>query len=184
VRTALARLILLVVLLCPSVALADDSPRPNAISYEPFAITSRGMLLQYERLVLPKLSLVGGVGARFAARDDFSSWTLVLKSEARWWLTAREALSDTRGMVGPYLALALAGSRTELEHRATDRVLGAMWDVEESLRFGYRFVIFGFQEITPSVGFGMVHEIDENGRLAASTRPSYFGLNLTVGWMF
>lgn len=174
----------LAVLFVPSLAHAEAAPLPNAISYEPLAITSRGFLLQYERLISPRLSLVGGAGARFAARDDFSSWTLVLKSEARFWLSGREGLSDARGMVGPYLALALAGSRTELEHRATDRVLGAMWDVEESFRFGYRFVIFGFQEITPSVGVGMVHEVDESGRLAPATRASWFGLNLTVGWMF
>jgi hypothetical protein len=184
VSRALAPFALLFVLLWPTATHADERPKPNAISYEPLAITSRGMLLQYERLILPKLSLVGGIGARFAARDDFSSWTLVLKSEARWWLSGREAISETRGMVGPYLGLAVAGSRTELEHRASGRSLGAMWDVEESIRFGYRFVVFGFQEITPSIGVGMVHEVDEQGRLAPVTRPAYLSFGLSVGWMF
>jgi hypothetical protein len=183
VKKALACIALLVTLLSSSTALAAET-QPNAISYEPLAITSRGLLLQYERLVLPRLSVVGGVGARFAARDDFSSWTLILKSEARFWLAGREALSDTQGMVGTYLALSLAGSRTELEHRASGRTIGAMWDVEETIRFGYRFVVFGFQEITPSVGIGMVHEIDERGRLAPATRATYLSFGLTVGWMF
>lgn len=166
----------------PTRALAEQ-PRHNAASYEPLAILSRGLVLQYERLLLPKISVLGGGGARFAARDDFASWTLVLKGEARWWLTGHEGLSDSRGMVGPYLGLAVAGARTALEHRSSGRSLGAMWDVEESFRFGYRFVIFGVQEITPSVGISMAHELDERGRLAPETRGSLtFGL--TVGWLF
>ena len=178
------RAALCVLALASTAAAAEPEPKKNAISYEPFSITSRGLVVQYERLVLDRVSVIGGAGVRFAARDDFSSWTLILKSEARWWISGRDALSDTRGMVGPFLGLGVAGSRTALEHRASDRSLGAMWDVEETLRFGYRFVVFGFQEITPSVGVSVVHEIDEQGRLAPQTRPSVLVLGLTVGWMF
>jgi hypothetical protein len=174
---------LLVITLTPT-AFAREPVKRNAISYEPFAITSRGMVVQYERLLLPKWSLIGGAGARFGARDDFSSWTLVLKSEGRWYMSAKEGLSDAEGMVGPYLSLTVTGARTALEHRSSGRSLGAMWDIEESFRFGYRFLIFGFQEITPSMGFSLVHEVDEQGRLAPMTRLAYLDFGLTVGWLF
>lgn len=170
--------------LTSSPAFAEPAAKRNAISYEPLAITSRGMVLQYERLIWPKWSVLGGIGARFGARDDFSSWTLILKAEARWWISGRDGISDIRGMAGPFLGLGVAGARTSLEYRSTGRSLGAMWDIEETFRFGYRFVIFGFQEITPSVGFSVVHEVDEQGRLAAQTRPAYLDFGLAIGWMF
>lgn len=149
----------------------------NAISYEPFAILSRGLLIQYERLVSARVSLVGGAGARFAARDDFESETWTLKAEGRWWL------GRDRGMTGAYLGFGSIAARTSLESRRRDRALGAYWQVEETGRFGYRFVIFGFQEITPSLGLSVVHEFDESGRLAPITRTTA-GMNLSVGWMF
>lgn len=157
-------------------ARADEHDR-NAISYEPFAILSRGLVLQYERLILPRVSVVGGAGARFAARDDFSSATWMGKAEGRYWLK-REA-----GMTGPYFGFQQTVSRTSLESRRYDRSIGAYWQVEESARFGYRFVVFGFQEITPSVGLSLIHEFDERGILAPVTQATA-GMNLSIGWMF
>ncbi len=158
-------------------------PKRNAISYEPFAILNRGLVVQYERLVLPEISWVGGLGVRFGARDDFASQTWTLKTEARWWLQSKDRISGTRGMAGPYLAFGSVAARTTLERRRDDRSLGAYWQVEETLRFGHRFVVFGFQEITPSLGMSVVHEFDEAGRLAPNSRLT-FGMNLSVGWMF
>lgn len=147
------------------------------MSWEPFALLSRGMLVQYERLVLPRVSVLGGVGARFGAGDDFASETWVLKAEGRYWL------KRDRGMTGPYLAFTSIAARTAVESRRRHRSLGAYWQVEESARFGYRFVIFGLQEVTPSWGISMIHEFDERGRLAPTTTGTV-GMNLSVGWMF
>ncbi len=152
-----------------------SAPQKNAISYEPLAILSRGMVLQYERLVAPPFSVVGGAGVRWAARDDFWSQTLLLKLEARLWL--REP------MRGPYFGFGTSTARTELENRRYDRSLGAIWQLQESARFGYRFVLFDFQELTPSVGLNVIHDFDENGRLAPSTVVS-LGANFSVGWLF
>lgn len=160
----------------------DARPR-NAVSYEPLAILSRGFLIQYERLVTERIGVVVGPGVRFAARQDFASETLVLHTEGRYWLVRRELISKQHGMVGPFAALSVDLARTSLESLSLERSLGAMWTLQESLRFGYRFVIFGFQEITPSFGIGMVHEFDEDGRLAPTTRLA-LGANLTVGWLF
>lgn len=157
---------------------AAAEPKHNAISWEPFALLSRGMLVQYERLVSPKASLVGGVGARFGARDDFESETWTLKAEGRYWLRSAE-----RSMSGPYLGLTSVVARTSLRSRRYDRDIGAYWQVEESARFGYRFIVFDLQEITPSAGLSVIHEFDERGVLAPITRGT-LGVNLSVGWLF
>lgn len=175
-RRAAASLLALGVILVRSSASADVHDR-NAISYEPFAILSRGLVLQYERMIVPRVSVVAGAGARFAARDDFSSETWLGKGEGRYWLK-RDA-----GMTGAYFGFQQTVSRTSLESRRYDRSIGAYWQVEESIRFGYRFVIFGFQEITPSLGLSMVHELDERGILAPVTQATG-GMSLSIGWMF
>jgi hypothetical protein len=185
VRTWLTGSALLGASLAASVALAEprDAGPQNAVSYEPLAILSRGFLIQYERLVTDRIGVVLGPGVRFAARQDFASETLVVHTEGRYWLVRHELISKERGMVGPFAALSANLARTSLESLSLQRSLGAMWAIQESVRFGYRFVIFGFQEITPSFGLGMVHEFDEDGRLAATTRLT-LGANLTVGWLF
>ena len=163
-----------------------ETPGPvakNAISFEPLAIPSRGFLLQYERLFGDRISAVLGPGVRYAARQDFVSRTLVGHAEGRYWLVRRELISEERGMVGPYAGLSVDLARTTLDSLSLGRSLGAMWTFQESARFGYRFVIFGFQEITPSLGVNMVHEFDEQGRIASTTRLT-LSANLTVGWLF
>ncbi|HEX6767299.1 MAG TPA: hypothetical protein VF103_17495, partial [Polyangiaceae bacterium] len=122
-------------------------------------------------------------GVRFGAREDFESRTLLLHGEARYWLVRRELISKETGMVGPFAGVGLNFARTTVENRLLDRSLGSMLTFEETARAGYRFVAFGFQEITPSFALGLSHEFDEEGRLAPTT-GFVVGLNLTVGWLF
>jgi hypothetical protein len=172
--------------LVASTALAGEPPpqpsKYNAISYKPLSILSRGLTVQYERLVAP-LSLVAGMGLRPGAGDDFSSLTWVTRVEARWWFLGREPISDFVGMGGPFAGVAFDVGRTELESKSLDRSLGVAWTLEESLRIGYRFVLFGVQEITPAATALLLHDVDQQGRLAPSTRAS-FGFDLTTGWLF
>jgi hypothetical protein len=164
---------------------AEEPPpiRKNALSYKPFSITSRGILVQYERLLAPHWSAIGGLGMRSAAREDFASFTFTKVTEGRYWFTARDWASHSRGMAGPFVGLALDASRTSVHTVADDRSLGAMWTVQESLRAGDRIVIWNLQELTLALGFDVIHEFDERGRLAPNTRAT-LGLDFTVGWMF
>lgn len=86
-------------------------------------------------------------------------------------------------MAGPYLSLAADAARTSVTHVAQDRHVGAAWRIQESVRFGNRFVIWGLQEITPAASIDLIHELDEKGRLAPNTRAT-LGLDFTVGWVF
>lgn len=159
-----------------------EPPKRNAVSYKPLAILSRGMVVQYERLVEP-FSIVAGSGFRAGARDDFSSVSWLTHVEGRWWFLGEEPITNVPGMGGLYLGAGFDVARTELYSDSLDRSIGVNWTLEESLRFGYRFVLFGLQEITPSITAAAVHDFDEAGRLAPTTRPT-FGFDLTVGWLF
>jgi hypothetical protein len=164
---------------------ADDPPKKlNVVSYEPFAITSRGLLVQYERLVLPRFSVIGGAGGRLGAREDFQSTTWTVHGEARFWTAGKDYVSGFRGLAGPHAAFSVNLGRTTVHDRREDRRVGAEWTLVETLSLGYRFVIADIQEITPSFGLALVHTFDAEGRLAPSTRLSFLSLGLTVGWVF
>lgn len=159
-----------------------ESVAANAISYKPLSILARGLSLQYERLVAP-LSVAAGTGLRFGARDDFRSVTWLTHLEARWWFIGREPIADVAGMAGPFVGAAFDVGRTELDSTSLDRSVGVGWTLEESLRAGYRFVLFGVQEVTPAATAALVHDVDQAGRLAPTTRPT-LGFDLTTGWLF
>lgn len=167
----------------PDSACATDATKKNAITHEPLAITSRGVQVQYERLVLPPLSAAAGLGFRSAARGDFASSTWTLHLESRYYLTGHEYGSDTRGLVGPFVGLGVNLARTSLEHRAEDRHIGTMITLEESLRLGFRVVALGVQELSLALTAAVIHEFDLQGRLAPNTRVAP-GAVLTVGWVF
>ena len=171
------------VLLTSAQARADPLGKRNAISHKPFALASSGVVVQYERYFAAHWSALAGLGARRAAREDFRSTTLSLVSEGRYWLTRRDWASGTTGMAGPYLSFAADAARTSVTHVVLDRHVGASWRIQESARFGNRFVIWGLQEITPAASLDIMHDFDEKGRLAPNPRAT-LGLDLTVGWVF
>jgi len=163
-----------------------EPPEPkdeNAISFKPWSITSRGLTLQYERLVLAKLSLIGGLGFRSAAREDYASWTNVVVLEARRWLGGRDWATGYPGMAGLYVAFAFDAGRTSVRTVRDDRSLGALWTLQESVRFGNRWVLWDLQEISVAIGLDLIHDFDEKGRLAPNTHGT-IGSDFTVGWVF
>lgn len=173
----------LMVLVLPCAAGAAPQGKRNAISHKPFALASSGLSVQYERYLAERWSVAGGLGARRAAREDFSSHTVTVLSEGRFWLTRRDWASGYAGMAGPYLALALDAARTSVRYVPTDRHVGAMWEVQERFGFGNRFVLWGLQELSVAASVDVIHDFDEDGRLAPNTQTT-LGLDFTVGWVF
>lgn len=167
----------------PGRALAELPKKPNVISHKPFAITSSGITVQYERALAKRFSLLGGLGGRRAAQLDFSSHTETFVSEGRYWLKGRDWLTGFEGIAGPYLSLAFDAGRTSVTNVHSDRWLGAMWTLQESFRFGNRFVFWDLQEVSVALSFDVIHEFDEKGRLAPNTRMT-LGADFTVGWVF
>jgi hypothetical protein len=160
-----------------------EEPKRNAVSFKPLSIASRGLALQYERLTLPRMSVVAGAAARSSANGDFSSATWALISEGRWWILGREPFSRFKGMAGPYAGLVLNAGRTSVTATRSGRSLGGMYTVKESMRLGYRFMFAHLQEVTLSGSVDAVHEFDDRGRLATITYLTV-GADLTVGWVF
>lgn len=169
--------------LATSAARAELPAKPNVVSHKPFAITSRGITVQYERALGRRWSALAGLGARRAAQVDFSSHTEVFVSEGRYWLSGRDWATGFEGIAGPYLAFAFDAGRTSVSSVHGDRWLGAIWTLQESVRLGNRFVVWDLQEITLALSLDMIHEFDEKGRLAPNTRWTV-GADFTVGWVF
>ncbi|MCC6214691.1 MAG: hypothetical protein IT376_07465 [Polyangiaceae bacterium] len=165
-------------------AVAAPQPKRNAVTYEPFAIGSRGVAVGYERLVAPRWSVGGGLGVWSSARGDYSSLGLAVRGEVRLWLAGREVFANTHGLAGPFLGFSLDAARTALRDERRDRDLGAAYTSSELVRLGHRFVVLGVQELTPALGVGLAHDVDAQGRLAATSRVVPFSLALSVGWVF
>jgi hypothetical protein len=164
-------------------ARAELPAKPNVISHKPFALTSSGITVQYERALARRWSVLGGLGARRAAQLDFSSHTETFVSEGRYWLSGRDWLTGFEGIAGPYLGVAFDAGRTSVTNVHSDRWLGAIWTLQESFRFGDRFVFWDLQEVSLALSFDVIHEFDEKGRLAPNTRMTV-GADFTVGWVF
>ncbi|MBK7581524.1 MAG: hypothetical protein IPI67_15105 [Myxococcales bacterium] len=173
----------LALLALPGAAEAAPVTKHNAISHKPFALAASGLTLQYERQLAERWSALAGLGARRAAREDFDSYTLSFISEGRYWLTRRDWASGFRGMAGPYLGVAFDAGRTSVRYVPTDRDVGTLWQLQESFRFGNRFVIWGLQEISLAASFDVRHDFDQGGRLAPNTRVT-LGADFSVGWLF
>lgn len=165
------------------VAPHDPPAASNAISWAPFSVTSRGLLVQYERRLGSAYSGVLGLGYRRGANGDYVSNSWDLHSELRWWFVGRDGVSGVEGMAGWFVGASLDLGRTSLHDRLLDRHAGTGYTLTEGLRFGHRFVIFGFQAITPALSFDAIHQFDGEGRLAANTKWAP-GFALTVGWLF
>ena len=182
-RAALAVAVTLALGLVSGRAKAELPQKPNVISHKPFALTSSGITVQYERALGRRWSVLAGLGERRAAQMDFSSHTETFVSEGRYWLSGRDWATGFQGIAGPYLSLAVDAGRTSVTSVHGDRWLGAIWTVQESFRFGNRFVFWDLQEVSVAVSIDTIHEFDEKGRLAPNTRGT-IGADFTVGWVF
>lgn len=164
----------------PDADVSVEPARPrNSISLEVPGLFWNGVELVGERFVTPHVSLLVGLGGRFAGEGDFSAFTLSVGLGARFWLNRFQLFSDLGGpMVGFRLDTGWTHVSPHLRPGSIDRFGTAF-----SLRAGYRFVIARRVEITPEAGLALNLGFDPGPRLAVSPRPSAV-LGLTVGYMF
>jgi hypothetical protein len=163
----------------------DYGPR-WALSWNPLAVRAAALSLQIERLVrAPRFSAVAGVALRAGGGRDYRWLGVTLAVEGRYWFLARGPVRHARdgGMVGPYVALRVEGGGGRLRDRPDHEVAAAAVTFSELALLGYRLSLWGRAEVTPSVGFGLRHEVDPSGRLASFTTWA-FAYGLTLGWMF
>jgi hypothetical protein len=176
------RAVLLLLLLSSDAFACDAIGKRNAVMTQPLSFFARGGSLLYERYVSPPdVSLVGMIGARFPALQDYASTTLTAGIEGRYWLLGEDRRRCA--MQGPYLGMRVVFGWTTVTDEMTDRQIGTSIGIDPTLWLGYRFAIAEKLEITPALGLGSRIFIDPGGHLAATSRPTA-SLGLTAGWMF
>ncbi len=148
-------------------------------------LEARALAVDVERdLPAQRLSVVGGLALRAAARGDFTSSTVTVAVEARRWLKRRAIWTrQPRGaMVGWYLGARLDGSEVRLRDEVMDTASDQLVIAVSGL-VGYRIAPWRGLEVTPSLGLSWRAEIDLEGRLPVARRGGItFGCN--AGWMF
>ena len=154
---------------------AKTAPPRHAISLHLLSLDTRGLAIEGERRLRPRLSAVAGLALRAPAGGDYESLAITGSGEARWWIKG--------AITGPYLGARIDLSRASIRAVDGGQRIGQTLTVAESLTAGWRFAFWGRLEITPSASLGLRHEIDLDGRLAPWTRAS-LGLALTAGVLF
>ncbi len=165
----------------PSVETApsvDAAPR-NSVSLEVPGLFWNGVELVGERFIGSHVSLLVGLGGRFAGAGDFTTTTLSGGVGARFWLNRFQLFSD---LGGPLLGVRIDTAWTRVGDKQRGTKLDAVSSVF-SLRLGYRFVILRKIEITPEAGLAVSMGFDRVPRLVVVPRPGLV-LGLTVGYLF
>lgn len=165
----------LVVVLALAGAAEAEPIREEVIATQPLALVGRGVSASYERRIAARWSVVALGGLRAAANVDFSSRTLFVGGEARFWIRR------CTPMRGPFVALHLGVGHTRLTDDEMGYV-GSATGLSQRADLGWRFTIRSRVSIAPTVGLGFREDIDSTGQFATTVRPQIaFGLEL--GWL-
>lgn len=187
-RLAGAIIVASVLALGASSASADEEKAQSSASLSLTALSAAALSGSYERQLPSKWRLSGAawLGLRAPTAGDYSSRTVALAAEARFWWTGRAIWSRygvSADLAGPYLGLRLGVGRTTTRDDVRDQRIGDTLVVSETLVVGYRFTPWRGLEITPSTGIQLRHEFERQNRLASWTAGG-FTFGTTVGWLF
>ena len=153
--------------------------RDTTISVELSGFSERGLIIDGER-DLPDLHICvdAGLVLRASATGDYSSRTVGLGGEVRYWFKRRAIWTRApRGSaIGWYTGARIDLARTSLE--MDGMALGRERQFATSVLFGYRFAPWRGLEVRPYTGLAIRREWD------ASTAWTKGGLvfGLAVGW--
>ena len=162
---------------------AEVSGPRHAASFQLLGALMGSLSVQLERYgESRRVSGAVTAGFRAAAGADYRSTALATGFELRGWLPFPARLRPS-GLGGPFVGGRFDVQWAELREVEGPRYLGDTFTVSAAAVGGYRQVLLGALELTPSVSLGAKTELDSKGRLAPLPRP-VLGLGLTVGAVF
>ncbi len=132
-----------------------ELPAPrNAVSLAVTSLFVGTWSVQYERLVHPRVSALGGVAFRTLAGGDYRSLHLAGSVEGRVWILEKSPWTPLAACRagGPY-----TGLRADLSHTRLTAPSGtalSSWGVAGTVLVGYRLPIACRVEVTPHAGIG------------------------------
>jgi hypothetical protein len=154
----------------------------NTVSVELSGFSERGLIIDGERdLPALHISIDAGLVLRASATGDYSSRTLGIGGEVRYWFKRRAIWTRApRGSaIGWYAGGRIDLARTSLEMDGAS--LGRERQFATSLLFGYRFAPWRGLEVRPYTGLAIRREWDASNRVAAWTKAGLV-LGFAVGW--
>lgn len=161
---------------------AAAEPLDTTVSVELSGFADRGLIIDVERdLPERRISVDAGIVMRASAGGDYSSRTLGIGGEVRYWFKRRAIWTHRAhgSAIGWYVGGRLDLARTSLS--MDDMSLGAERQFGTSMLFGYRFAPWRGLEVRPYTGIAMRREWNAGDRLAPWTRGG-FVLGFAVGW--
>ena len=165
-----------------STTAAAEPTRDKTVSVELAGVRERGLIIDGER-DLPdfRISVDVGLVLRASATGDYSSRTLGIGGEVRYWFKRRAVWTrvPSGSAVGWYTAARIDLARTSLEMDETS--LGIARQLATSVLFGYRFAPWRGLEVRPYTGLAIRREWDSSDGIAAWTKGGLV-LGLAVGW--
>lgn len=155
-------------------AAAEPRAYRTAISFELATVQPSAIAVELDRgLGKRQLSVAVALGVRTAALGDYSSWTYGAGLELRRW--------RTHAMRGLYAGLHTDVTATRSTYEMEDRTLGTMLTATFGASIGYRIILIGSVELTPSVGLGAVVE---RGPMSPISARGAGVVGLTAGVIF
>lgn len=154
----------------------------TTVSVELSGFNERGLIVDGERDLPDRgISVDVGLVLRASATGDYSSRTVGIGGEVRYWFKRRAIWTRApRGSaIGWYTGGRIDLGRTSLQMDGTS--LGVERQFATSLLFGYRFAPWRGLEVRPYTGLAIRHEWDAGHRVAPWTKGGVvFGF--AVGW--
>lgn len=170
------------IVLVATTATAAAEPLDTTVSVELSGFADRGLIVDVERdLPERRISVDAGIVMRASAGGDYSSRTLGIGGEVRYWFKRRAIWTDRPdgSAIGWYVGGRVDLARTSLS--MDDMTLGAERQLGVSVLGGYRFAPWRGLEIRPYTGIAMRREWNAGDRVAPWTRGGIV-LGFAAGW--
>ena len=161
---------------------AAEPVRDTTVSVELSGFNERGLIVDGERDLADRgISVDVGIVLRASATGDYSSRTVGIGGEVRYWFKRRAIWTRApRGSaIGWYTGGRLDLGRTSLEMDGAS--LGVERQLGMSILFGYRFAPWRGLEVRPYSGLAIRHDWDAGDRVAAWTKGG-FVFGFAIGW--
>lgn len=175
-RLVLGTLVVVAIAAGPSNAVADDPT--HGVEVRLWSLRAHGLAADYERLVTPRVSALGGLGLRSSAGGDYSGLASTLSLAGRYWLHSGGPSWMRAPLGGTYAEAIVDLQRTSVHDDVDDESLPSTYTAATGLGVGFRVVLAQRVSVTVHTSMAVRADIPRGaGRTDVRTTLRY-GLRL------
>ncbi|MCO4763316.1 MAG: hypothetical protein KC502_17500 [Myxococcales bacterium] len=146
------------------------------------SLFAQGAAFDYERLVTPRVSVLGGLGLRSTASGDYSGLAATLSVSARYWLHQWGPAWMHAPFGGFYAEVMLDLQRTSVFDEVDNEALPAAYTADMGLGLGYRVIVL--RRVTLGLYLAQLMRTDLPGGAARTLVRSVMRYGVRVGVLF